>query len=359
MSPESDTNRAEGDSGENRAGASPAQGGTLPLRIVGALLLVAAAFLYAHDLRAGRRRASGASAVRYVAGASVLGMGLRAAPDGAVSDRPLYEPCSPEIASNILSRLAEAEPVKVPAFGESSRTYDLFLFLTNRSRVFMRARREPGSDSAFVSLREPRRTSGFGAKDESFTFVESSPALVTGLGKVFDEIDSGSLASLRGARLVQGGGARALTNLVRRAGVAGLTEESLASTEASLRAIAGGARISGAALAKGGYAAGRGAMRPLSPEELGEAVSALRSAADAGDVSGTFEGDDYALLLVLDDGHAVNLRAAVRESDPDNALVGFLDAAAPDGEGGSPRLVVTEPALVPGLGRILSAAAAR
>lgn len=350
MSPESDKKRAD----------EPAvQGGTPALRLVGALLLVAAVFLYTHDLRAGRRRASGASAVRYVAEASVLGMGLRAAPDGAGAERPLYEPCSTEIASNILARLAEAEPVKAPAFGEDARAYDLFLFLTNRSRVFMRARREPGSDSAFVSLREPRRTSGFGSKEESFTFVESSPALVTGLGTVFDEIDSGSLASLRGARLVPGGGARAYTNLVRRAGVAGLTEESLASTEASLRAIAGGARIVGGAVAKGGLSAGPGAMRPLSPEDLGAAVSALRSADDAGEVSGSFEGDDYAFVLILDDGHAVNLRAAVRESDPDNALVGFLDAASPAKEGGSPHLVVTEPALVPGLGSILSGASAR
>ena len=349
MSPESDKKRAE----------EPAvQGGTPALRLVGALLLVAAAFLYTHDLRAGRRRASGASAVRYVAEASVLGMGLRAAPDAAGSARPLYEPCSTEIASNILARLAEAEPVKAPAFGESARAYDLFLFLTNRSRVFMRARREPGSDSAFVSLREPRRTSGFGSKEESFTFVESSPALVTGLGAVFDEIDSGSLASLRGARLVSGG-AKAYTNLVRRAGVAGLTEESLASTEASLRAIAGGARIVGGAVAKGGLAAGPGAMRPLSPEDLGAAVSALRSAGDAGEVAGSFEGDDYAFVLLLDDGHAVNLRAAVRESDPGNALVGFLDAAAPAKEGDSPHLVVTEPALVPGLGKILSGFSAR
>ena len=86
MSPESDKKRSEEPAG---------QGGTLPLRIVGVLLLVAAAFLYIHDLRAGRRRASGASAVRYGAGASVLGMGLRAAPAGAAPDPPALAPCAP------------------------------------------------------------------------------------------------------------------------------------------------------------------------------------------------------------------------------------------------------------------------
>ena len=334
-------------------GASRNQPSNLPLRIVGVLLVVASVFLYAHDLSAGKRRASGAGAVRYVAGASVLGMGLRAAPEEGAAERPIYEPCSPEIASNILARLAEAEPVKTPSFGEEYKAYDLFLFLTNRTRVFMRARREPGSDVSFVSLREPRRTSGFGAKDETFAFAEFPPALVTGLGGVFDEIDSGALSSLRGARVMPGSGFKAWTNLVRRAGVAGLTEESLSSTWASLRAIAGGAEISGAGLVSGAGGAGKG-FSPLAKESVAAAVEALKTAESAGDVSGTFEGDEYALVLVLADGHAVNLRVAVREDDPENALVGFLDAARAE-EGGAPHLVVTEPALVHGLGGVLSA----
>lgn len=330
------------------------------MRIAGALLLVAAAFLYAHDLRAGRRRASGANAVRYVAGASVLGLGLRAVPDDSSADRPIYEPCSPEIASNILARLAEAEPVKRPVIDDAERSYDLFLFLTNRTRVFLRARRAPGSDTAFVSLREPRRNAGFGAKEESVSFVEFPPAGVKGLGRVFDEIDSGALASLRGARLVAPPSVRAWTNLVRRAGVAGLTEESLAATWSAIRAIAASGEATGAGVSKGSMTGPeRPELRPVPPEGLTAILAALAGAEDADAPSGAIEGEEYGLLLVLDGGHAVNMRAAVADSAPDDALVGFVDAAPPGRDGGAPRLAVTPPARVPGLGRLLRDAAAK
>lgn len=333
------------------------QRGGLSLRIVGAMLVVAAILLYVHDLAAARRRSSGANAVRYVAGASVLGLGIRATPGEDSLDPALYEPCSTDVAADILAKLAEAEPVKSPALERFARSYDMFLFLTNRTRVFLRARRDEGSDTAYVSLREPRRSSAFGAKEGAVSFVEFPAAGVRGLGAVFDEIDSGRLSALRGARPVPAPGARAWTNLVRRAGVAGLTEETVAHTWSALRAMAGSGAVKGAGVVRGPLVSTqRPMLKSVPPGSLAAILEALSGAEAAETPQGTFEGEEFGLLLILSDGYAANVRAAVPASDPDDALLGFVDAAPPEAGETTPRLKVTEPARVRGLGAILKAA---
>ena len=265
------------ESEETKGQETPPKKGGLPLmRATGVLLLVAAAFLYYHDLREGMRRAKAADAVRYVAEMSVLGLGIRATPQPGAAEQPIYEPCSPQIASNILARLALADEVKAPALDEMARSYDLFLFLTNRTRVFLSARRRPGADEAFVSLREPRHNTGFGSNGGHVSFVEFPPSRVTGLGAIFDEIDSGSLDALRSARVMPAHVLKAWTNLVRRAGVAGLDEKSLGSTAASLAAIIASERPVGGGVSKGLVAASdRPALRPIPKPAIDRIADAL------------------------------------------------------------------------------------
>lgn len=340
---------------DGTAGSETKKSGIQPMRLIGILLLVVAAFLYAHDLREGRRRVSGANAVRYVAEASVLGLGLRASPAGSSADSPIYEPCSTEIASNILVRLANAEPVKSPALESMARSYDLFLFLTNRTRVFLSARRQEGSDIAFVSLKEPRRTSDFGSKTDRVSFVEFPPALVTGLGGIFDEIDSGALAALRGARLLPHHGVKAWTNLVRRVGTAGLDEEALKSTALSLKTILGNATLSGAGLAKGAIIGGEPPkLNQISKDVADEIVKVLSVAADTQIPTDTIEGEEYGILLVFGEGFAANLRVVVQDSSPGDALVGFVELSAPAVAGEAPKFTVSSPALVGNLGAIIA-----
>ena len=291
----------------------------IPLvRVLGAMLIAAAVALHVFNVRSARERAQGAAVLRGLAAAPALGLGVRAG--GAA---PRIGP--PDAVPRVHARHAEAEPGTPPK--DATLEYEFSLVLTNRVRARLRAVRAPGSDDLYVSLREPAKA---GAEDAAFR--DWPPALVTGLGALLDRADAGRLS---------------IPILARRAGDHGFDEEALADTAASLR------RLAALPAGRAQFVPAGGAPRDLAPGAL-PALAAALAAAEPAELpeGGSLEGSDGTLLLFLDDGFLAMLRAAVPDDAPDDALVGFRELVVPE-EGGAPRLDVSAPARVPGLGRIL------
>ena len=299
------------------------------VRVLGALLIAAAVALHVFNVRSARERAQGAAVLRGLAAAPALGLGVRA---GGAAPRI----CPPDAVPLFLARLAEAEPGTPPK--DATLEYEFSLVLTNRVRALLHAVRAPGSDDLYVSLREPAKTGAAGEGADAPAFREWPPARVTGLGALLDGADADSLPA-------------PVPLLARRAGDHGFDEAALADTAASLRHLAT------LPAARAQYAPAGGAPRDLAPDAL-PAIAAALAAAKPAELpeGGSIEGDDGLLLLFLDDGFAAMLRAAVPEDAPDDALVGFHEPAAP-AEGEAPRLGVSAPARVPGLGKLLAAPA--
>ena len=90
---------------------------------------------------------------------------------------------------------------------------------------------------------------------------------------------------------------------------------------------------------------------PLSKEAI-EDLAALLAAAGPAELPDPINGTEYLLRLFLEDGHFVNLRVAVPDNNPQNAFVGFLDFVTTSDGRVIP--VPSAPALVPGLGALLS-----
>lgn len=296
----------------------------IPLvRLLGVLLIAAAVALHVFNVRSARERAQGAAVLRGLAAAPALQLGIRA----GAADIQIWPPNG---LPYFLGRLATARPGEPPK--DAALEYEFSLVLTNHVRALLHAVRAPGSDDLYVSLREPAKT---GAEDaDAAAFRDWPPALVTGLGVLLDHADAGTLS---------------VPVLVRRTGDHGFDEESLADTAASLRHVAGLPAKRAQFIPAGGRA------RDLPADSL-PALSAALAAAEPAELpeGGSIEGNDGTLLLFLDDGFVAMLRAAVPDEAPDDALVGFREIAAAPGPGAlSPRLDVSAPARVPGLGKIL------
>lgn len=328
-----------------KSGRRPSLRSTILVRAIGLILLAAACYLYfCSDRPAAERRANAAAMVSRIASSAVPAVGVRASQeDGATNSAPrLYEPCSAAVASNILDRLSKAEPAELDVRAEFDESYDLYLVLTNRSSVAMHARRNRGSDDVFVSLSE-RRHQHPGAKAGS---VDSLPALVTGLGPVFDEIAGGSFSDLRevrrGPASVQ---SLSITNLPRRAGFHGFTAESAGDTAAGL-ALVSGFKLRGIAIPP---AEKRAPLVFMTPELAEKAVASLAAAKNAAPPAGA-SVDAFDLVLVLDDGYAVQLRVLRPAGSPADAYVGFVEL---DESGDSPKLRVSPLAFAEGLGALL------
>jgi len=303
----------------------------LPLvRVLGALLIAAAVALHVLNVRAARSRAQGAAVLRGLAAAPALQLGVRA---DAASGAAGFQLCPPDAVPLFLARLAEAEPGTPPK--DAARGYEFSLVLTNHVRALLRAVRAPGADELYVSLREPAAPGAGGAEPPAFR--DWPPALVTGLGALLDRADAGRLS---------------VPLLARRAGDHGFDESMLADTAASLRHLAS----LPAKRAQLVPAAG-GAPRDLPAGAIPALASALAAAEPAElPEGGTIEATDGSLLLFLDDGFLAMLRVAVPDDAPGDALVGFRELAVP-ADGGAPRLDVSPPARVPGLGALLAAPA--
>ena len=295
------------------------------VRLLGALLIAAAVALHVSNVRSARSRAQGADALRALAAMPALQLGIQV--PGAEGARG-FQICPPDAVPPFLARLAAAEPGEPPK--DASLEYGFSLVLTNHVRALLRGVRAPGSDELWLSLREAAPDGG---KD---SFRDWPPALVTGVGALLDRADAGRLST---------------PVLARRAGDHGFDEASLADTAASLRHLAT------LSAERAQFVPAGGTARDLAPETL-PALAAALAAAEPSELpeGGSIEGTDGTLLLFLEDGFLAMLRAAVPDETPDDALVGFREFVV-TADGDAPRLSVSAPARVPGLGKLLAAPA--
>ncbi|MBR1836368.1 MAG: hypothetical protein IJ783_03695 [Kiritimatiellae bacterium] len=329
---------------EKEIPAAPARKPAMPVStstILGLLLIVAALALYVRETKANRTRETGLAVVKAVSAAPVMGMGLRAAPSAPSSNDPIYEPCSPEVGSNVLARLGQALPARRGARPDS-KAYDVFLFLADRSRVYLKARRVPGSDDVYVSMLKSR--------DGAFPAAgapEFAPALVHGLAGLLDEIDSGSLSTIRKARKLPVPDSYAM--LAREAGDHGFDEASMADPAAGLAVLAA-AELDGIAIAAQADEGRKPPTVVLPGAALSELQAAFAKAKTLPMPDRAIEGDDYVMFVLFPDRTRLALRIAVPSGEGSaDAMIGFVDQSV-DPESGETRTVVTAPALVPGIG---------
>lgn len=317
-----------------------------PFRFVGLILIAAAVLLHVRQSSEQRNRELGAAKVRQSAAAGVLGLGLRAVPDGA-SREPIFEPCSREVASNILACLSAAAPTR-DAPPDGAKTYDLFLLLPDRARAFLRAQRAPGDDSAFVALRSVQRS---GASPVELDCV---PAVVEGLGAFFDELDTGEGGALR--KTVELPNLEHWKSVSRDAPEFSLSPEERSSTASSLRAV----------IAKGvaaiGVSSGRStpdspvAMSLLVGQALSDAIATFANAEDVDNPSPTIDGRGCSAAIFATDKVRLALMVAIPDESPNDALVGFIETTDNGGPDGRPSATVSPPARVPGLGAVIAPA---
>lgn len=316
------------------------------VRLCGLLLLTLALFLYVHDVSANSRRTKAAQAVRDVAASPTVQVAICTNPQELRRDEVWELVRDPADVSNVLNRLASAEPERRAGEPAFDRVYEIMLVQTNHARSYLRAHRTAGSDELWVSLLEPRRAPD--AKEGEPPFIEFEPARVTGLGALLDRFDSHAVptaAELRAAASRQ----TAYTNLLFRAGPNGFAAEEIADVPASLRKVAD-LPLEAAALSTSLRPAPRNPAADL-PLSVAALLPDLLRAAQPAEVPGNIEGTDCLLTLFFKDGRFVHLRAALPDAAPADALVGFLEFVS--GENGEIRPVPSAPALVPGLGTLL------
>ncbi len=331
--PEIHANSAMSTSSSPKHAAVPA----IAFRILGLALLVAAILLHVRQAGQNRRRQVGAANVAAIAKSGVIGMGLRAVPAPGASE-PLFEPCSATAVSNILTSLSEAVATRREP-GAGAKEYDLFLFLADRSRAFLRVRRDAASPDVFVDLRSLHKP-GEPAKQ-----WDALPAMVAGLGSVFDEIDSGSGDSIRAARLLPS--PQAWAPVSRTPGEHGQTTESVASTALSLRALAQ-SDLDTIGIVSASVEEGKSpeAIMMIAGEAFNSTLSALAGAEDVEKPAEKIEGEPCVAFAFFRDKTRFTLRIVIPDDASDDALVGFIESDAGVAS-------VSAPARVAGLGKIL------
>ncbi len=322
---------------------------SIPLmRICGVLLLALAVYLYAHDVSANSRRAKAAEAVRNVASAPTIQVAICTNPQPQRKDEVWEIVRDRACASNILAHLAAAEPKARSDGHVMERVYEIMLVQTNHASSYLRARRIPGSDELWVSLLQPRRVPD--AKEGEPPFIEFDPAVVTGLGKLFDEFDTHNVPTAEQLRAAAQ--TAAYTNLPLRADTGFFTEEEVADVPAALRKVAG-LPLQATSVSDTLLPAGPTPVSTL-PPALGERIRQSLLGAQSTETPKTLEGTECLLRMFLANGRCVNLRIAVPDATPDDALVGFLEFVHEDDN--TLRLVPSPAALVPGLGALISEA---
>ena len=312
------------------------------VRVCGVLLLAIAVLMYVRDVGSNNRRIQAAEAVRNVASPPMAQLAVCTAPQASRRDQIWEIVQAPAAVSNLLARLAAASPDRPSSPPSFDREYELMLVQTNHARSHLRVRRVAGADVLWVSLLELRHAPD--AQDAPPSFVEFEPAIVTGLGPLFDEFDAHR--SLIETQLRDG----AYQNLPLRAGMHGFTEEDVGDIPAALRKTAGfplrGATVSTE------IAPMPRAPTPSLPKEAVQRLPELFAAAAPANLPDPIEGSECLLRLFLEDGHFITLRVAVPDSAPQDAFVGFLDFVTM--EDGRIAPVPSAPALVPGLGELLT-----
>ena len=307
-----------------------------PRIAVGVILIVFACMFWYNDMARNKNRERGAAQLRAIAAQPVMTLGVRPTPAAEDEQTSLYTPCSEAVISNIIERLsfaAAAEEEDTPALTSS---YDLFLFFTNRARAYLRIRRAPGSDDLLVNFRQPVPDK----TDPEERFIDFQPALVTGLGAIFDEIDSGTFS---GAGFHP---APTITPILARVpGILGMTKEQASDTALSLRHIG---TLPFAAVHTLTQQQEKPVLGPRFSDEQAATIAAALQAAEPVETFPESEGRETALQISLKNGPAVLLRTVVLDVDPEAAYLGFYEVMT------NQTIRISEPARVPGIGAIVT-----
>ena len=194
------------------------------INLAGILLLVVAAFLYWRDMQANKEKAAAANLVRLNAATPLIAMGLMLDSTGAAQN--ILIGCPRDIATNIVARLAQAEPIDFPSGTVEGDEYKIFLMFTNRTMAVMRAvRLYDAPSNLYVGLQVP---ASFDADHKPVSWTHTRPALVPELGILFKEMADSHVPELqKHAAEYQMG----LTNLAER-----LSAASEAGTNTSIEA---------------------------------------------------------------------------------------------------------------------------
>ena len=163
------------------------------LNLLGLILVVGAAVLYWRDIKMNKEQANAANVVRFCASSPMMAMGLML--DSTGSARNVFMGCPPPVVSNIVSMLMKAEPTSFPKGTVEGDEYQIFMMFTNRTQALMRAvRLYDDPENLYVGIRQPLE---FDENKKPIAWGFSPPALVVGLGTVFQALASNNIPVLR------------------------------------------------------------------------------------------------------------------------------------------------------------------
>ena len=179
------------------------------INLAGVILLIVAAALYWRDMQVNKEKAAAAGMVRLNATTPMIAMGLMLDSTGAAQN--ILIGCPRDIATNIISKLAQAEATDFPGGTVEGDEYKIYLMFTNRTMAVMRAVRLYDSPSnLYVGMQIPAE---FDENKTPVSWIYTRPALVPDLGSLFKDMADRHVPELqKNAAQYQAG----LTNLATR-----------------------------------------------------------------------------------------------------------------------------------------------
>ena len=179
------------------------------INLAGVILLIVAAALYWRDMQVNKEKAAAAGMVRLNATTPMIAMGLMLDSTGAAQN--ILIGCPRDIATNIISKLAQAEATDFPSGTVEGDEYKIYLMFTNRTMAVMRAVRLYDSPSnLYVGMQIPAE---FDENKTPISWIYTRPALVPDLGSLFKDMADRHVPELqKNAAQYQAG----LTNLATR-----------------------------------------------------------------------------------------------------------------------------------------------
>ena len=153
-----------------------------PLAIAPYVLLIAGAVLYTRDIVQSRRRQAAAEEVRQAAPGTSRVYIVCKVEESPVS---LFRICTQDLATNLLTAIYSAEPMRYPKGGAEGEEFWLWLEQTNGVRRTLRGVRL-ASDPDNVCLGVMRPEVGTEAEPKA-SWVLSPPAHVLGIGQAIGE----------------------------------------------------------------------------------------------------------------------------------------------------------------------------
>ena len=163
------------------------------LNLSGIVLIAGAAILYWRDIKHNKEEVKAANIVRMCASNPLMAMGLMLDSTGSASNAYMF--CSADITTNILANLMKAEPTAFPRGLVQGDEYQIFMMYTNRTTALIRAVRLYNDPSnLYVGVRQPVK---FNSDNKATAWGNTLPALVPGLGTLFDTLAKTNIPILR------------------------------------------------------------------------------------------------------------------------------------------------------------------